>query len=203
MSLKTPPKKAYDTPIVALYPERIVHIDSVIIDIHGAIQHAVDTVIAYDHKKIAFIGDPFTHRKATYFRDAAAAHRCCEAFIIESSHRFEQAGEDGVRQLLEKYPETSAIICGYDRIAYGAIQQLKAANLQIPQDISVVGVDNLGTSEYIEPALTSFGINIQETCQIAWDLLYRKIRNQGFRATQNIVVQTELVLRESLAPRTP
>ena len=197
-NLNTPLKKAYDTPIVSLFSEYPGPIDSVTIDMRSAVHRAVDTLFEYGHRKIAFLGEALTHAKAAYFQQAIVSLPLCEAFTVESTQRFEKAGEDGVRQLLEQYPPVTAIICGYDNIAYGAIRQLKKEGYLVPQDISVIGIDNNIVSEYTKPSLTTIDTNPREVCQIAWELLQRKLLDQGFKARQSIVIQANLVLRESI-----
>lgn len=198
-NLSTSIKKAYDTPIVSLFSESSEHIDSVTTDMRGAIHRAVDTLAELGHNKIAFIGEPLTRSKAEFFQQAIATHSQCSAFLVESTQRFEKAGEDGVRQLIENHPPVTAIVCAYDNIAYGAIRQLKKEGFLVPQDISVIGIDNNIVSEYTKPSLTTIDTNPREVCQIAWELLHRKLFDHGFKAQQSIVIKADLVLRESIS----
>ena len=195
--LKSAPKKGQDKPIISLFANARGYVNSVNVDIREAIFNTLEIVMQYGHSKIAFLGEPLTRIKANCFQEAAEALNCQDVCIIESKERFEKAGEDGVRQLLETHPDTTAIICAYDNIAYGAIRQLKKAGLQVPQDVSVVGIDNISSSTHTKPALTSIDTQPEEVCRIAWELLQGKLQN-NYRPRQNIMIKTRLVLRESL-----
>ncbi len=198
-NLKAPIKKAYDRPIVALFSNQASYVDFVKVDLRGALDQAVAHLMDCGHTKIAFLGEMLTTVKEGYFLEAVAGRGCRETAVIKSPFRFEKAGEDGICRLLEERPDTTAIICAYDSIAYGAIRQLKSAGLEVPQDVSVVGINNISTSEYTKPSLTTIDTKPQEVCQIAWELLQKKMQNSGFGVRQTIVIQTRLIPRDSVA----
>ena len=197
-NLNAPIKKAYDRPIVALFSNKASCVDFVQVNMSGALERAVSLLMEYGHKKIAFLGEALTQSKEEHFLSAATNHGCDGAIVIRSGFRFEKAGEDGICQLLEQYADTTAIICAYDRIAYGAIRQLEMAGLQVPRDMSFIGIDNISTSEYTKPTLTTIDTKPQEVCRVAWDLLEKKMQNSGFGVRQTIEIQTGLILRESV-----
>ena len=198
-NLSAPMKKAYDRPIVALFYNNASYVDFVQVDLRGALDHAVAQLMDYGHSKIVFLGEALTKAKERYFLEAAANHGCTEAAVINSPFRFEKAGEDGIRQLLEHRPDTSAVICAYDCIAYGAIRQLEAAGLRVPEDVSVIGIDNISTSEYTKPTLTTIDTKPREVCQIAWELLQKKMQSSGYGVRQTVAIHPRLILRDSVA----
>lgn len=197
-NLNAPIKKAYDRPIIALFSSIASYVDFVQVDMCGALDRAVSLLMDYGHKKMAFLGETLTKSKEEHFLAAVAGHGCGEAIAIKSLFRFEKAGEDGISQLLERQPDTTAVICAYDSIAYGAIRQLKAVGLQVPQDVSVIGIDNISTSEYTKPTLTTIDTKPGEVCRVAWELLQKKMQNAGYGVRQTIVIQTRLILRDSV-----
>lgn len=197
-NLNAPIKKAYDRPIVALFSCKASYMDFVQVDLRGALDRAVELLTDYGHRKITFLGETLTKAKEEYFLEAASNRGCVEAMVIKSRFRFEKAGEDGICQLLERRPDTTAVICAYDSIAYGAIRQLKASGLQVPQDVSVIGIDNISTSEYTKPSLTTIDTKPGEVCQIAWELLQKKMQSSGYGVRQTIDIQTRLILRDSV-----
>ena len=160
-------KKGYDVPIVSLFSSHDDNVDSINIDMKSAIDEAVNTLHLYGHKKIAFIVETLTASKSQYFENAMHTVGSEDATIILSKKRFEKAGIDGINQLLEAKKEFTASICGYDNIAFGAIKQLKKCGLRVPEDISVIGIDNISLSEYTETSLTSIDIASDELCRSA------------------------------------
>lgn len=198
-NLIAPIKKAYDRPIVALFSGNGSYVDCVQVDLRGALDEAVALLTEYGHRKIAFLGETLTKAKEDYFTEAASRLGCTETTVISSRFRFEKAGEDGICRLLERRPDTTAVICAYDAIAYGAIRQLKAAGRQVPQDVSVIGVDNIRTSEYTKPSLTTIDCKPEEVCRIAWELLQKKMKSSGYGVRQTIVIRARLILRDSVA----
>lgn len=196
--LKSKLKKSYETPIVSLFGAVDEKVDSVKIDSYSAIKDAVDLLLDYGHTKIAFLGETLTKSKVKMFEKAMLKAGVSDIKIIESHERFEKAGKDGINQLMSTDEDYTAIICAYDNIAIGAIKELKTRGYKVPDDISVIGIDNIAIGEYTETALTTIGINPEEICAIAWDLLQKKLKNPYYKSYQNITLNTELIVRESV-----
>lgn len=191
-------KKGCEIPIVSLFSSSDEYVDSVNTDMKSAIDQIVNTLHRYGHRRVAFVGEPLTKEKAEIFRTAVQAKEDMEMMVIQSSRRFEEAGIDGVKQLRNEDKEVTAVVCAYDDIAFGAIRQLKSCGYRVPEDVSVVGIDNVSSSEFSEIPLTSIDTQPEEMCRIAWDLLQKKIENRYFRAKQKIIIQPKLVIRDSL-----
>lgn len=198
--LSSPLKKGYDIPIVSLLAHANTTVDAVHVDIKAPILEAVSLLHSLGHRKIAFIGEELTVGKETFFIEAINEIPSAQGLVIQSHYRFEQAGEDGVQQLLKQYDDYTALVCAYDDIAIGAIRQLKRKGLEIPQDISVVGIDNIHFSEYTETSLTTIDTNPDEVCLIAWDLLQKKQQNKYYKSYQTITITGKLVIRETIGP---
>ncbi len=194
-------KKGYDVPIVSIFSSVDSNVDSVKTNTKEAIGEATGTLASMGHKKIAFIGERLTSAKANWFRSAAEEYNLDEYHIVESSERFEEAGIEGVKKLIEDKAEFSAIICGYDKIAFGAIKELKRNNLRIPEDVSVIGIDNISSSKFFETELTSIDTKPEDICHIAFDLLLKKMDNKYFRSKQDIIIKSSLIIRESISEK--
>lgn len=198
-SLRSHLKKAYDTPIVSLFGTAENDVDSVRVDIEKAMREAISLFTEYGHTSIAFIGENLTQSKVKLFEAAMLAAGNEHYTLVQSNRRFEKAGIDGVQQLLKTGARFSALVCAYDEIAYGAIKELRKHGIAVPQDVSVVGIENSTTSEYTETSLTTIDTRPEDMCTIAWDLLQKKLKNKYFRVRQSIMVSPKLILRESLA----
>lgn len=198
IGLRDEPKRGYEIPIVSLL-HGSSKFDTVFFDMDAAILDAVHTLQSLGHEKIAFIGEPLTKRKAFSF--ASAMHISeDDPYIIEIQNRFEKAGEEGVKELLRRQIDCSAIICAYDNIAFGVIRQLKKQGYRVPEDYSVVGIDNITASEHAETSLTTIDTQPDEICMIAWDLMQKKQKSKYYRSCQKIAVSGKLILRESVIP---
>lgn len=196
--LKNKLKKSYDTPIVSLFGAVDRAVDSVNLDYYSAITDAINLLLDYGHKKIAFLSEALTRGKAEMFQKAMSEAGIEDVKIIESPERFEKAGVDGVNRLLLSDDDYTAIICAYDNIAVGAIKQLKNKGYCVPEDISVVGINNVTIGKYTEASLTTIDNNPEEICLIAWDLLKKKLKNPYFKSYENIEIKSKLIVRESV-----
>lgn len=195
-------KRGVDVPIVALAKSEDACVDVVCTDFEIPIRQAVAHLSELGHRKISFVGEQLTVFKEQYFRRAMQLHDLAlqEEYVIRSAKRFEQAGEDGAEQLLKLKCLPTAIVCAYDYIAYGVIGYLTRKGILVPEDISVIGMDNIHSTDHIEPQLSSIDTGYDEACRIAWELLCKKMDNPYHRVRQNTTVIGELVLRHSTAP---
>ncbi len=197
LPLRNKLKKAYDTPIVSLFSSADDRVDLVHNNVNQAVKAAAQLLIDYGHRSIAFLGENLTTLKEEAVQAALQQHGI-DLTVIRSSARFEKAGKDGVRQLLESGQPFTALVCAYDNIAYGAIKELKKHGLRVPEDVSIIGMDNNIVSGYTETSLTSIDFNPEGACQSAWELLQKKLRNPYFKAPQTIQLKSSLVIRESV-----
>ena len=197
--LQITPKKGYDTPIVSLYSNKHTHVDCVGIDVKSAIIDAIKLLQSYGHENIAFLGETLTTLKAQYFFEAASELQKNTPKIITSTQRFEKAGEDCVAQLADQ-KDITALICAYDNIAFGAAKALQAKGLRIPQDISIIGIDNTPGAQYASTALTTIDTKPEEVCTIAWELLQKKMQSPFYKSMQSISIRSGLIIRDSVGP---
>lgn len=195
--LKIALKKGYTTPIVSVLSDVSSSVDTVVVDLENAVFDAVKLLNDYGHKKIAFLGEKHTTGKAELYRKAMKNIGNGNINIIESEYRFEEAGEDGIRRLLAAGNGCTAVICAYDNIAFGAIKELKKAGLCVPDDVSVIGMDNINTGEFADTSLTTIDSNPEEVCAIAWNLLTKKIKNPYLCTKSNVKINAKLIVRET------
>lgn len=194
-------KKGYDVPIVALFASTDAFVDTVNIDVTTAICDAVRVLHEYGHRKIAFLSEKLTRGRENAYKKAMLEAKNSNIITVESNERFEKAGIEGVNMLLEKCTDFTAVVCAYDYIAIGAIKQLKKSGYRVPEDVSVVGIDNISSGKYTETSLSSIDSHPSEVCRTAFDLLQKKLKNPYFRAKQKILIQSQFIIRESIAKR--
>ena len=197
LGLCTPVKKGYEIPVVSIFSGPEPNVDTVAVDLKTPMQEAVTLLRSLGHEKLAFVGEKLTYEKESLFCQIAGK----EQLIFQSEQRFEKAGEDGARWLLEHSPDATAIVCAYDRIALGAIRYLTQCGYRVPEDFSVVGIDNISTAAHSQTALTTIDTNPDEVCMIAWDIIQRKQQSKYYRSNQAITITGKLLLRETVGKK--
>ncbi len=103
-------------------------------------------------------------------------------------------GYSGMKYLLAHKPD--AVVCGGDTIAIGAIEAIQEAGLRVPDDIAIVGFDDLDVAIQSNPPLTTIRHSVQRVGEVAAQLLIDLIEGK-VQAPHHIVLPTELVVRQS------
>jgi LacI family transcriptional regulator len=106
----------------------------------------------------------------------------------------EEGGYNAMLRLIPQKPE--AVFAASDMMAYGAMRALRDANLKIPGDVAIVGFDDIPASSKTIPPLTTVRQQVSQMGSKAVEFLINLIEN-GIKSTQHIVMDTELVVRES------
>jgi LacI family transcriptional regulator len=113
----------------------------------------------------------------------------------------DEGGAAAAERLITTHPKMTAILCGNDKMALGAIRYLIQHGYQVPRDISVVGFDDIHHLAYANPSLTTVHLPLYELGVLACERLIERIRGKVEQIHE--VLPTHLVLREStgIAPR--
>lgn len=123
-----------------------------------------------------------------------------EDYIVPGDFRF-RSGETAMTQLLRLDKLPTAVFACNDVMAIGALRALRNANLRIPDDISIVGFDDIPLASEITPALTTIAQPILEMATLSADLLISQIQEERTGdETRRTVLDTRLVVRDSCAP---
>lgn len=186
--------------LVGRHPdERVNYVD---VDNVGGARMAVEHLIRLGHTRIATITSPLSmaHGKDRLegYHLAMAAHQLAvdEEWIVEGDNT-EASGSRGTRRLLPASP--TAIFVASDMMAIGSLKALRDAGLQVPQDVSLVGFDDISIAAAVEPALTTVRQPIERLGSMAADLLVNLLENlqDGQPPANRIILPTQLVLRDS------
>ena len=173
-------------------------------DNRAAAQAMAQSVLDLGHRRVAMIagvtrGNDRATARVEGVRDALAARglRLDESNLIETPYHLE-AGENAARQLLSATPCPTAIVCGNDVLAAGALLAIRALGLRAPADVSVTGFDDIDLAYVLDPPLTTVHVPHRRMGAAAARLLLR-LRDREDDAT-SVVFETALVERGSLAP---
>lgn len=109
-----------------------------------------------------------------------------------------RGGAEAAQKLLAYYPDLTAIVCVNDRMAIGALNQMKQIGKVVPDEISVVGYDNISMATSTQPRLTTIDQKPVELGRAAAELLFMRLNG---KKPSIVIVEPELVLRESLGKR--
>jgi LacI family transcriptional regulator len=105
-------------------------------------------------------------------------------------------GDRAMREMLARWPDTQAVFCGSDLTALGALHALREMGCRVPEDIALIGFDDVDPIDYYQPPLTSIHVDFNLIGELAVRELFEIIaspdRQSGFQA-----VPTRLVVRES------
>ncbi|HUJ31040.1 MAG TPA: LacI family DNA-binding transcriptional regulator [Candidatus Acidoferrum sp.] len=178
--------------------------------LHG-LRQAVQHLAALRHERIAFISGPLSLKSAVA-RQRAFSQSMEEIglalepkYLIEGNHTMD-GGIEAMRRLLALPRRPTAVICSNDMTAIGAMRESYDQGVHIPQDLSVIGFDDIRLAQFVAPPLTSVKMSQAEIARLAFNALLAEVeRKTPSPAGTEYTLRTTLVLRHStaMAPKTP
>lgn len=171
------------------------------VDYYRAAFQATNYLCQSGHKEIGFIGPALPQNYYTNTFGGYMAALKQSGLIINPSWVFttdlvEHSAEDVISEFLQSTPLPTAFLCAGDSYAIDTMRCLKSMGLRIPEDISVIGLDDLMVSRYLEPPLTSVTFNKEQIGYLATELLYQIIQNQPYNSVN--LISTTLEIRGSV-----
>lgn len=121
----------------------------------------------------------------------------CDPDLVRAGDYQPLSGRVATQELMDLDDPPTAIFALNDMMAIGALQVLHERNLRVPEDVAVVGFDGIPLTQYTSPALTTVAQPVTEMGRAAIELLLARIRGDGPREAQFVVVEPELVVRAS------
>ncbi|WP_320173393.1 LacI family DNA-binding transcriptional regulator [Maridesulfovibrio sp.] len=164
---------------------------------------ATEHLISLGHRRIGMIAGSFTVTDRSYHR--WHGYRQClkdngipydKDLLVQTEYSL-TGGRDSIKQLLEQEYPPSAVFCSNDYIALGAIKGARESGLSLPEDLSIVGFDDMPTASYMVPALTTVRQPAYEMGRRACELLLQKMENP--EKPEQHMMETKLIVRESTA----
>ncbi|HTS29831.1 MAG TPA: LacI family DNA-binding transcriptional regulator [Bryobacteraceae bacterium] len=202
-ALYVPLMERLQVPVVLLnnqHPSEFVH--SVLIDNLEASYQATRHLIQLGHRRIAYLGDRFGHqsdkeRNAGYRRALKEGGIEFAPEFVVHGDGMPEGGMKAIGELLALSRRPTAVFCYNDMSALGAMRQIRAAGLRIPDDLSVAGFDDLYISQYLEPPLTTVRQPMRQMGRMAMETLLHIF--DGPHSTHNLRVEGQLIVRQSTA----
>jgi len=163
---------------------------------------AVEHLIGSGHRRIAMITNaPLSYtsaqqRRCGYMEALHKANIMSDPLLIKEGDYTPASGFQVMTELLQQSPRPTAMFVASDVVAIGALLAIKNAGLQVPEDIAVVGFDDIPLAEYFDPPLTTIRLPAYGLGWAAGERLIRLIHGEGLDQKE-IMVESELIVRAS------
>ncbi len=180
-------------------------VSNIKIDYHHGIQQAVQHLAALRHNRIAFIAGPL-HLKSAVTRRKAFEESMREIrlepspdLIYVGDHTVE-GGMRALKHLASLRNRPTGIICSNDMTAIGVVREAYDVGLKIPQDLSVIGFDDIRLAQFTTPPLTTVRMSQAELANLAFNALLNEVQRESPapKGTE-YTLTTNLILRKSTA----
>lgn len=180
-------------------------ISNIRIDYLHGIRQAVQHLAALRHERIAFISGPLTLKSAVARKRAFSQSMEEIGLAMDSKYLFEgnhtmEGGISAMRNLLALTKRPTAVVCSNDMTAIGAMRESYDQGVRIPQDLSVIGFDDIRLAQFVTPPLTTVKMSQTEIARLAFNALLAEVQRKAPVPTgSEYVLRTTLVLRDSTA----
>ena len=162
---------------------------------------ATDYLIKKGHKKIALVNgflykSPARSRLEGYKKALNKYRIPLDDLLISAGDINMENGYERTRQMMEKNLDFTAIFAYNDMMAFGVMQAIKEKGLKMPQDIALVGYDDISFSSLISPTLTTIKLKKQELGVESVKLLFSRINGER-KKIKKVMLDVELIIRET------
>lgn len=177
--------------------------DSIVSDNFNGAMNAVNYLIKMGHKKIAYAGGPNSHPS---FKERYKAYKLemiennleiNDNFIKIKNDFSQEMGSELAKEFLKEDELPTAVFAANDATAIGLMQTFKKYGLEVPEDISIIGFDNIELSSFTSPKITTIAVDKEGMGQEAARKLFDRIQNPEKKSTKSVIT-TELIERESV-----
>jgi DNA-binding LacI/PurR family transcriptional regulator len=192
---------APDVPLVAVGCLADVPLPAVAIDNRAGAAQATQHLLDLGHETVYHVAGPDTwldaQQRIAGWRDALRAAQAAEPELLRGDWSARSGYELGHQ--LSAMPDVTAVLCGNDSMALGLLRAFAERGRKVPDDISVVGFDDIAEAPYFLPPLTTVRQNFGELGRRALHLLMEQLA--GVQSAAPLPISPDLVVRASTAPR--
>lgn len=177
--------------------------DHVVCDYKGGAQQAMNYLTQLGHRRIGLIAaapDIATARDIRGVWEASllkAGQSPTDTWVADGSFT-EEGGAAAARRLMKQHPNLTALLAMNDKMAMGAMSYLSHKGVKVPQQVSVVGFDDLRHAAFVNPALTTIRLPLYDVGIMSCKRLLDRITHGGTKPIRD-VLDTHLIVRESTA----
>jgi len=186
-------------------PKMSIKVDRITINNYHGCYEAAEFLMENGHRKITFLGD------VTFSDSIMERFRGCKDYVISNGGEFidsegivsmEMSGYVNIdyrkfQNLLESQNPPTAVVCANDRTAFEIYKLIENMGKKIPDDLSVIGFDNVEKSKWMSPPLTTVNVPKKELGQESVKMLLERIMYKD-KVTSLLRLDTNLIVRESV-----
>ena len=174
------------------------------VDDTAAIYEAVRWLVELGHRRIGHIAGPQTQwsgkrRLQAYYQAMHDAGIEVQPDWVAEGRYTPPSGQEAMKRLLDVSPPLTAVVCGNDWMAMGAMEVTYQRGLRVPEDVSLVGFDDIDMAQWVTPPLTTLRQPTRQIGAKAAELLIDQIET-GKRGREIVLFPAEMVVRQSVAP---
>ena len=172
------------------------------VDYRAGICEAVQHLVALGHQRIAYIAGPEGLHSAEARKDAflealkTSKIKMPKSYLFQGDHTLE-GGMAGMRALLRSKVLPTAVMCSNDMTAIGVMHMAAEARLRVPEDISVIGFDDIHIARFTIPPLTTVRMSCQELARAAFEAIRFNLEGGDKKKPGRLEVKTKLTVRRS------
>ncbi|HUE82899.1 MAG TPA: LacI family DNA-binding transcriptional regulator [Pyrinomonadaceae bacterium] len=179
------------------------HMSNMLVDYRVGIEEAVYHLVSLGHHKIVHVSGPACFRSAVTRREAFIESMSrhlpdAPATVYEGDFKFE-GGRRAASEILAGAEMPTGVVVANDMMAFGVIQEFRAAGLTIPRDVSIIGFDDISFATQTDPPLTTVHSPRLEIGRRAVEALMMTIERPGQQGVE-VRIPTYLIKRGSTAP---
>lgn len=167
-------------------------------DAYGAMR-AVHHLLASGHTSIGLLVGPkhscSAQKRWQGYTDMLEATGLVDPGLIERCSPDEAGGITAAKGLLRRRPEVSALLCYNDLVAIGVLQACAELGLAVPDDLAIVGCDDIRLASLVRPALTTLRVDKRQLGERAVTMLIDLL--EGRSQPQTVIIKPELIVRQS------
>lgn len=165
---------------------------------------ATQHLIELGHRRIAYIAGPADHsddleRMAGYRDVLRTARLSYDGSLVVRGNGTATGGETAFRALLSLQHRPSAVFCYNDITAIGVLSAARREGMAVPEELAVVGFDDVALASYVSPSLTTVAQPLERMGRQAWQMVLDLLEDDGPANVADVVVRGRLVVRESSA----
>ena len=197
--------RVHNVPLTAIHVQPGPGVNTIEIDYEHGIRNAVQHLAALRHHRIAFISGPLHLPSAMARRDAVIKSMqeigmaMPPEYMVRSDHKLE-GGMNALMKLVSLPDPPTAVLCSNDVTAIGVLRQAYDIGMAIPQEMSVIGFDDITIAQFTIPPLTTVRMSQAELANLAFNALLDQADDRGDTSPNNRrLLMTDLVLRCSTA----
>jgi LacI family transcriptional regulator len=177
-------------------------LDYVVCDYVSGADQVMNYLLQLGHRQIGLINAAPEIRTARDVRDVYQTKLRSVGVTVSDTlmadGKFtEEGGAAAAQTILNRHPDVTALFAGNDKMALGALHHLTRQGVRVPQDISVVGFDDLKHASFVTPSLTTVHLPLYEVGALACERLVERVHGNVERIAETL--PTHLVMRESTA----